>query len=155
MVGFIYFFFIVLYGLIVFFVYGLLGLLGQSFESLESVDFDLFNHYLFAIVDIDAALRRLAVEAATVEGVPRIARIRGIREIRSYNSRCLVVAEVQVEGADENHGDGSPDHFFTQRSFILSWHTIIIVGAVANLYVWLCRLQARTYSEYSKLFKGE
>jgi len=55
----------------------------------------------------------------------------------------------------KNHGDGSPDHFFTQRSFILSWHTIIIVGAVADLHVWLCRLQARTYSEYSKLFKGE
>ena len=56
---------------------------------------------------------------------------------------------------NENHGDGSPDHFFTQRSFILSWHTIIIVGAVENFHVWLCRLQARTYSEYSKLFKGE
>ena len=30
-----------------------------------------------------------------------------------------------------DQGD-SPDHFFTQRSFILSWHTIIIVGAVAK-----------------------
>jgi hypothetical protein len=35
----------------VLFVYGLSGLLGLSFESLESVDFDLFNHYLFAIGD--------------------------------------------------------------------------------------------------------
>ena len=69
-------------GFIVLFVYGLFGLSGQSFESFESVDFDLLNHYLFAIVDIDAALRRLAVETATVQRVPLIVRIRGIREIR-------------------------------------------------------------------------
>ena len=66
-----------------------------------------------------------------------------------------LLSAAEVQGRYKNHGDGSPDHFFTQRSFILSWHTIIIVGAVANLHVWLCRLQARTYSEYSKLFKGE
>ena len=59
----------------VLFVYGLFGLSGQSFESFESVDFDLFNHYLFAIVDIDAALRRLAVELAAVQGVPHIGTI--------------------------------------------------------------------------------
>ncbi len=57
------------------FVYGIFGLSGQSFESFESVDFDLFNHYLLAIVDIDAALSRLAVELATVNGVPRIGTI--------------------------------------------------------------------------------
>jgi hypothetical protein len=27
----------------------------------------------------------------------------------------------------KNHGDGSPDHFFTQRSFILSWHTLLLL----------------------------
>ena len=31
---------------------------------------NLFYYDLFAIVDIDAALRRLPFEAATVEGVP-------------------------------------------------------------------------------------
>ena len=72
MVGFIYFFFIVLYGLIVLFVYGLFGLLGQSFES---VDFDLFNHYLLASVDIEALGRRLGSELHAVEGVPRVGRI--------------------------------------------------------------------------------
>ena len=40
------------------------------------------NHDLTSVVDIDAFRRRLAVETATVQRVPLIVRIRGIREIR-------------------------------------------------------------------------
>jgi len=45
-----------------------LGLLGLSFESFESVDFELFNHYFFASVDIEALGRRLPVELAPIDG---------------------------------------------------------------------------------------
>ena len=66
----------------------------------------LLNHYFFTIIYIDATLGRLlAIELASVDGVPDIVGIRGIREIRGYNSRCVIVvalavAEVELEGTD-------------------------------------------------------
>lgn len=51
-----------------------------------------------------------------------------------------IITELISSVLTEDHR-GSPDHFFTQRHFFLSWHTVILVRSVANL---------RNYSEYSK-----
>lgn len=60
----------------------------------------LFHHTLFTFIYIHTLLHRLALQTATVKRVPRIIRIRIIREIRSLDSCSLVVADVDIEVGD-------------------------------------------------------
>ena len=61
----------------------------------------LLNDCLFAIVDIDAALSRLAVELATIERVPSLTPGPSPKGEGSSYTCCHIVSEVNVERRDE------------------------------------------------------
>jgi len=58
------------------------------------------HHDLASVVDIDAALRRLAAELATVQRVPSLTPSPSPKGEGSSYTCCLIVAKVELEGAD-------------------------------------------------------
>ena len=82
--------------------YNLLILFSYNFER---SDHELLYHYLLTIINIDAAGRGLAVELATVKGVPAVGSAGVLARLNAVDAGGVArapfaVAEVEDEGAD-------------------------------------------------------